>query len=132
MDTAVKKGHECESTGRFTRKRPISYEQLYPSLFSRRRKSNTARTPTVTHSNVFDSVESDGVVKLKSGVDGDATVSGCLPSKQKRKRGQNSIIDSQFLYYIAHFHLFPDCGSAVSFEKIKKYIYIYFFFKSVF
>ncbi|CAG9540512.1 unnamed protein product [Cercopithifilaria johnstoni] len=89
---------ECESTGRFTRKRPISYEQLYPSLFSRRRKSSTVKTPAMTQSNIFDSVESDGVVKARSGAeDGNAVLSGCLPpSKQKRKRGSNSITDNKY------------------------------------
>ncbi|VDN90986.1 unnamed protein product [Brugia pahangi] len=96
LDPAFKEGHECESTGRSTRKRPISYEQLYPSLFSRRRKSSIVKTPAVTQLNVFDSVESDGAAKLRSGVENsDAVSSGCLPSKQKRKRGQNSITDSK-------------------------------------
>ncbi|EJD73905.1 hypothetical protein LOAG_18707 [Loa loa] len=95
LDSVFKRGHECESTGRLTRKRPISYEQLYPSLFSRRRKSNTVKTPAVAQLNVFDSVESDDT-KLKSGTeDGDALLSGYLPSKQKRKRAQNSIADSK-------------------------------------
>uniref|UniRef100_A0AAF5PT77 Bm4368 n=2 Tax=Wuchereria bancrofti TaxID=6293 RepID=A0AAF5PT77_WUCBA len=94
LDAACKGGHECELTGRSTRKRPISYEQLYPSLFSRRRKSNIVKTPAVTQLNVFDSVESDGAVKLKSGAENrDAVSSGCL--KQKRRRRQNSITDSK-------------------------------------
>ncbi|MCP9257058.1 DB module [Dirofilaria immitis] len=69
---------------------------LYPSLFSRRRKSNTVKTPAVTQLNVFDSIESDSIVQLKSGTeDNDTVSSGCLPSKQKRKRGQNSITDNE-------------------------------------
>ncbi|KAM3716404.1 Protein sumv-2 [Dirofilaria immitis] len=96
LDASFKRGHECESASRFTRKRPISYEQLYPSLFSRRRKSNTVKTPAVTQLNVFDSIESDSIVQLKSGTeDNDTVSSGCLPSKQKRKRGQNSITDNE-------------------------------------
>ncbi|KAL3986008.1 hypothetical protein ACH3XW_41010 [Acanthocheilonema viteae] len=86
----------CESTGRFTRKRPISYEQLYPSLFSRRRKSNAVKIPATSQSNLLDSVESDGIVKPKSGAeDNSAVLSGCLPSKQKRKRGQNPVTISK-------------------------------------
>ncbi|VDO79337.1 unnamed protein product, partial [Onchocerca flexuosa] len=95
IDATFKKGHECESTGRLTRKRPISYEQLYPSLFSRRRKSSTMKTPTMTQLNIFDSVESDNV-QFKSGTGDGDVLSECLPSKPKRKRGQNSISDNKY------------------------------------
>lgn len=65
-------------------------------MFSRRRKSSTVKT-AMTEPNVFDSVESRRVAKPKSGAeDGSAVSSGCLPLKQKRKRGQSSVTDSQF------------------------------------
>ncbi|VDK70482.1 unnamed protein product [Litomosoides sigmodontis] len=83
---------ECESAGRFTRKRPISYEQLYPSLFSRRRKSNTIKT-AMREPNVFDSVESQRVRPKSGAEDSTAVLSGCLLSKQKRKRGQGSVTE---------------------------------------
>lgn len=89
-------GQECESSGRFRRKRPISYEQLYPSLFSRRRKSSTAKASAVTQLNALDPVESDAVVKLTDGTeDGDSVSSECLPAKKKRKRRRKSITDSK-------------------------------------
>uniref|UniRef100_A0A915PQM1 Bm4368 n=1 Tax=Setaria digitata TaxID=48799 RepID=A0A915PQM1_9BILA len=97
-DTPFKMEQDYESTGRFTRKRPISYEQLYPSLFSRRRKSSTIKSPATTQTSVVGSGESDGIVQRKNSTeDGDIQLSGSLSLKQRRKRTRHSIADNKHI-----------------------------------
>ncbi|VDN03426.1 unnamed protein product [Thelazia callipaeda] len=82
VSTSPIAGLAVEVTGRSTRKRPVSYEQLYPSLFRRRRKSSHVKS-------FHDLDQPQSSTHPSSGSMGNVDVAPeCMSAEKRRKRRQ--------------------------------------------